>query len=175
MSSNVNDDRPRHPCPMCAELILVEAKKCRFCGELLVPDGEKLVPDGKSTLSPDGRPKPRGWDGCIWRTCLTCSETTPTWERHKTFRCWQCQQVNEAGGGQVQKGTPPGPARSVSPPAQPSAAMPTAGIPRCPVCSSSDLRRISTSERVVSGVAGGLLFSKKARSQFQCLTCQHTF
>ncbi len=30
-----DDDRPRKPCPVCGEMILSRAKKCRFCGEVL--------------------------------------------------------------------------------------------------------------------------------------------
>ncbi|MFN9372223.1 MAG: hypothetical protein ACK6D3_10115 [Planctomycetaceae bacterium] len=33
--SAADETRERHPCPMCGESILVEAVKCRFCGELL--------------------------------------------------------------------------------------------------------------------------------------------
>lgn len=29
----------RRPCPSCAELVLVDAKKCRFCGESLAATG----------------------------------------------------------------------------------------------------------------------------------------
>jgi hypothetical protein len=31
------DRRPRVPCPVCRELILLEAEKCRFCGTQLMP------------------------------------------------------------------------------------------------------------------------------------------
>jgi hypothetical protein len=34
-TASAEDVRPRAPCPACAELILVEANKCRFCGESL--------------------------------------------------------------------------------------------------------------------------------------------
>ena len=30
-----DDGRPRQPCPVCGEMILSHAKKCRFCGEVL--------------------------------------------------------------------------------------------------------------------------------------------
>ena len=31
----------RVPCPICAELIMPGAKKCRFCGHWLAPSGQK--------------------------------------------------------------------------------------------------------------------------------------
>ena len=30
-------DEPRRPCPMCGEMILASAVKCRFCGEIFDP------------------------------------------------------------------------------------------------------------------------------------------
>ena len=33
----LSDARPRVPCPVCRELILVDAMKCRFCGAELMP------------------------------------------------------------------------------------------------------------------------------------------
>jgi hypothetical protein len=31
----MTDDASRRPCPMCGESIAVEARKCRFCGEIV--------------------------------------------------------------------------------------------------------------------------------------------
>jgi len=43
-------DRERHPCPMCGESILVDAVKCRYCGELLSDsDGEDFSSDTGTT------------------------------------------------------------------------------------------------------------------------------
>lgn len=42
--------------------------------------------------------------------------------------------------------------------------------PKCPVCGSPNIHKISTTKRVVSGAAFGL-FSKTARSQWECSNC----
>lgn len=41
----------------------------------------------------------------------------------------------------------------------------------CPSCHLHLARRVSSKERVASGLGGGLLFGRKARAQFQCLGC----
>lgn len=42
---------------------------------------------------------------------------------------------------------------------------------RCPSCQGAEVRRVSGGERARSGIAGGLLFAKKARAQFACANC----
>lgn len=42
--------------------------------------------------------------------------------------------------------------------------------PKCPTCGSNNVNKISTMNRAVHGYAFGL-FSKTARSQFECLDC----
>lgn len=42
--------------------------------------------------------------------------------------------------------------------------------PKCPTCSSTDIKHISATAKVVGAVAFGL-FSKTASSQFQCKNC----
>lgn len=42
--------------------------------------------------------------------------------------------------------------------------------PKCPVCGSPNIHKISVTKRVVSGAAFGL-FSKTARSQWECSNC----
>ena len=46
--------------------------------------------------------------------------------------------------------------------------------PKCPVCSSPNIRKISLGKRAVHGTAFGL-FSKTARSQWECLNCGNKF
>lgn len=43
----------------------------------------------------------------------------------------------------------------------------------CPTCHSSSVERVTLGVRAVSGVAGGFLFSKKARAQFHCRNCNY--
>lgn len=43
-------------------------------------------------------------------------------------------------------------------------------IPRCPTCSSTNIQKISTADRAAHGLAFGL-FSKTARSQWECKNC----
>lgn len=43
----------------------------------------------------------------------------------------------------------------------------------CPTCHNSGVERVTLGTRAVSGVMGGLIFSKKARAQFHCLTCNY--
>lgn len=46
--------------------------------------------------------------------------------------------------------------------------------PKCPVCSSPNIRKISITKRAIHGTAFGL-FSKTARSQWECLNCGNKF
>lgn len=47
-------------------------------------------------------------------------------------------------------------------------------VPKCPTCNSTDIRRISTGERMVSvGFLG--LFSKKINKSFKCNKCGYTW
>ncbi len=46
--------------------------------------------------------------------------------------------------------------------------------PKCPLCHSTNIRKISTTKRVVHGYAFGL-FSNTARSQWECLDCSNKF
>lgn len=43
-------------------------------------------------------------------------------------------------------------------------------VPRCPTCQSEDIKKISTAAKI-GGAATLGLFSKTARSQFQCNNC----
>lgn len=43
----------------------------------------------------------------------------------------------------------------------------------CLTCGGGDVERVRMGARVVSGVLGGLVFSKKARAQFHCRTCSY--
>ena len=48
------------------------------------------------------------------------------------------------------------------------------GVPKCPTCGSSNIRKISTGERMVSvGMLG--LFSKKINKSFKCNSCGYTW
>lgn len=48
------------------------------------------------------------------------------------------------------------------------------GIPKCPTCGSTNIRKISTGERMVSvGILG--LFSKKINKSFKCNACGYTW
>jgi predicted RNA-binding Zn-ribbon protein involved in translation (DUF1610 family) len=42
-------NQKRKPCPMCGEMILAEAAKCRFCGEILDPALRKREKKSKSS------------------------------------------------------------------------------------------------------------------------------
>lgn len=46
--------------------------------------------------------------------------------------------------------------------------------PRCPLCKSTNIRKISIPKRVAGGYAFGL-FSNTARSQWECLNCNNKF
>lgn len=45
-------------------------------------------------------------------------------------------------------------------------------VPKCPTCSSTNIKKISTASKVIGGAMWGL-FSKTARSQFECLNCRY--
>lgn len=48
------------------------------------------------------------------------------------------------------------------------------GVPKCPTCGSTNIRKISTGERMVSvGMLG--LFSKKINKSFKCNSCGYTW
>lgn len=42
---------------------------------------------------------------------------------------------------------------------------------RCPACHAGGVEARTMTQRVAGGLAGGILFSKGARSQFRCRTC----
>lgn len=50
------------------------------------------------------------------------------------------------------------------------APKPNPNIPKCPTCGSTDIKKISVAKRAIHGYAFGL-FSKTARSQFECGNC----
>lgn len=43
----------------------------------------------------------------------------------------------------------------------------------CPSCGKNQCERVSPGERATSGLAGGLVFSRKARAQFRCQICKY--
>lgn len=45
-------------------------------------------------------------------------------------------------------------------------------IPKCPTCGSTNIKKISSVSKAAHGLAFGL-FSKTARSQFECLNCHY--
>ena len=45
-------------------------------------------------------------------------------------------------------------------------------VPKCPICSSTKIHKISSLKRATHAYAFGL-FSKTARSQFECENCKH--
>ena len=45
-------------------------------------------------------------------------------------------------------------------------------IPKCPTCGSTNIRKISASKKMAGAIGFGL-FSKTARSQFECLDCKY--
>lgn len=46
--------------------------------------------------------------------------------------------------------------------------------PKCPTCGSENVEKISNADRAMFGLAFGL-FSKTARSQFECKNCGYKF
>lgn len=52
--------------------------------------------------------------------------------------------------------------------------QPQPNIPRCPTCNSTNIKKISSLSRAAHGYAFGL-FSKTARSQFECRNCGYKF
>lgn len=47
-------------------------------------------------------------------------------------------------------------------------------IPKCPVCGSTNIKRIATSKKIIGASLFGL-FSNTARSQFECSNCKYKF
>lgn len=45
-------------------------------------------------------------------------------------------------------------------------------LPKCPTCGSNNIHKISASKKVAGAIGFGL-FSKTARSQFECLDCKY--
>jgi hypothetical protein len=69
---SAEDDRPRVPCPLCGELILEVARKCKHCGEFKPPTGAAVSldpPPPSSSPPPASLPQPlpppakSGFDG----------------------------------------------------------------------------------------------------------------
>ncbi|MCD7810258.1 MAG: hypothetical protein LUG91_00135 [Ruminococcus sp.] len=52
--------------------------------------------------------------------------------------------------------------------------QPQKNVPKCPVCQSTNIVKISGMKRALHGYALGL-FSKTARSQFECKSCGYKF
>lgn len=56
MSALVEDDNKTKKCPYCAEQILSDAVKCRFCGEFLVDSlrpSQSSAPESKQNVAPE--------------------------------------------------------------------------------------------------------------------------
>lgn len=67
-------DEHRRPCPMCGEMILASAAKCRFCGEVFDKDLKKAQTKKKK------KKKKKSWDpededlsGGEWAVAIICS------------------------------------------------------------------------------------------------------
>lgn len=52
--------------------------------------------------------------------------------------------------------------------------QPTSTCPKCPICNSTNIEKINNINRLMHGIAFGL-FSKTARSQFECKNCGMKF
>lgn len=52
----MSTDEQRHACPVCGEMILVEAKVCRFCGEKFAPPSTADQTDATGGLIPYKNP-----------------------------------------------------------------------------------------------------------------------
>src|SRR5690606_24727735 len=67
--SAVNDDR--RPCPICGEMIVHDAVKCRFCGEIFNPELKKQEQKrlNREALAEDGADMSTG----DWVVAILCS------------------------------------------------------------------------------------------------------
>ncbi len=43
----------------------------------------------------------------------------------------------------------------------------------CPTCHRDSVERVGLATRAISGARGGLIFSRRARAQFHCLSCDY--
>jgi hypothetical protein len=63
------DDAGRRPCPMCGEMILANAAKCRYCGEVFDPALRKAEAKTKRSYGPEDEDLSSG----EWVLAVLCS------------------------------------------------------------------------------------------------------
>lgn len=158
--ANLTDFSKTFVCPKCGNWSdtnsIVATIMCEYCHAPMYQTIENERTTGKATAYPKTAEEQ---DAYIYSLLERCGKTDEySEEAHQNFR----RKLHELAEEERKK--------PIQPVVQQSTTTPPANQPHCPTCGSTDIIKISAAKKAVGAGLFGL-FSKTAKSQFECKNC----